>query len=68
MGRLRQGGGGFDCQILVRVRGLPTSQVACVLANPLSSLSPHPTQPSSKLSAESPIYRSRCPAAGPITY
>lgn len=42
MGRLRQGGGGFNCQILVRVRRLPTSQ-ACVLANP-SHLSA-PTRP-----------------------
>lgn len=74
MGRLRQGGGGFECQILVCVRGLPISEVACALANPPLISQPPPFLP--RKGAKSPIYLSHtfsltpalAPAASPITY
>lgn len=69
MDKLRQGGKGFKYEIPACVRGLPTSQVACALANPLLFFSPlynsphlaH--QPSPWLGAKSPLYLSRSPAS-----
>lgn len=63
MDKLRQGGRVFKYQILACVRGLPTSQVACALANPPYSSAPStpPTNPAP--SAKSSFYLSRSPAS-----
>lgn len=69
MGRLRQGGGIFVCQILVCMRVLPTSQGSLCTRYPLSlSLAPSPSayptpQCSGELGAKSPIYLSQSPSS-----
>ena len=52
VGRLRQGGGGFECFILVYVRDLSASQVPCALSVPPVSPQPPLQQPPLRPSAQ----------------
>lgn len=68
LGRLRQGGGGFECLILMYVKDLPASESLLSPMSILSTLSSCPHfayQPSPELGAKSPVYLSRSPAPHP---